>query len=241
MNATTANYTAEIAAFAANATVSTIPTAFLTLLSIYFLDTFAAMLAGSVQPVYHSAAKAIRFTHGLGSPDASYTALDGMNTSLSGQMFLMGLAAGDFEFEHTIEGATPASSVFPALLSLSAAYNKTGEEFLAAMAVGYELATRIAAATTLEVEDVLGFHPAGLGSPAAAAAVGTLLQWDADTIASGMGIAVNSASGLVDYLSTGADTRNTHAARAGQLGVEAALMAKAGVQGSKDIFENPEG
>ncbi len=181
------------------------------------------------------------FTHGAGGVDSTYTALDGTNTSLSGQMLLMGWSAADFEYEHTIEGATSASSVFPALLCVAAAHHKTGEEFLAALAVGYELATRIAAATTLGVEDVLGFHAAGLAGPATAAAVGSLLHWDVETVASGMGVASSSAAGLLAYLSTGADTRDLHAARAGQLGAEAAFMAHAGVLGPRDVLENPEG
>jgi 2-methylcitrate dehydratase PrpD len=64
----------------------------------------------------------------------------------------MGIAAGGFEFEHVISNAHPASAMYPALLSVASAYPKTGEEFLVAMAVGYELATRIGAASTTEVE-----------------------------------------------------------------------------------------
>lgn len=237
----TTDFTFELASFAANATFSTLSNSFAALLPVFFLDTFAVMLAGSVQPVYQSTAQAITRTYGHGATGAAYIALDGKNSSLSGQMLLMGLSSSDFEYEHNIEGAQPASAVLPSLLCLAAEHHNTGKEFLAALGVGYELATRIAAATTLQVEEVKGFHAAGLAGPATAAAVGTLLGWNESTIASAMGIAASSSSGLLAYLSTGADTRRLHPARAGQLAVEAALMADAGVLGPRDVLENPQG
>ncbi len=207
------------------------------------LDTFAVMLAGSVQPVCQSAAQAIESTYGSGSSfNKSYTALDGTNSSLSGQMFLTSLAAGDFEFEHIIEGAHPASAMFPTLLCVADAHHKTGEDLLAAMAIGYGFATRIGAATTLTAETVKGFHIVGSnGDLATAAAVGNLLNYDADTIASAMGIAASSSGGLQAYISTGAMTRRLYPARAGQLGAEAAFQADAGIEGPRDVLENLEG
>ncbi|KIX95942.1 uncharacterized protein Z520_08197 [Fonsecaea multimorphosa CBS 102226] len=242
MNSTTVNYTAELANFAANATISAIPSSFLALLPIFILDTFSAMLAGLVQPVYRSAVKVVNITYGPGSTHAAYTAIDGTVSSLSGQMFLMGLAAADFEFEHVINNAHPASAMFPALLSVAAAHHKTGTELFTAMAVGYELATRIGAASTAQVESVRGFHNPGLnGDLATAAAVGRLMGWDADTIASAMGLAASSSGGLLAFVNTGAMTKRLHPARAGQLGAEAAFLAHAGVVGPANILENPLG
>ncbi|EXJ63613.1 uncharacterized protein A1O5_11374 [Cladophialophora psammophila CBS 110553] len=242
MNTTGVNYTAELASFAANATFSAIPSSFLALLPISILDTFSTMLAGSVQPVYRSAIKAVDITYGTGSTHAAYTALDGTVSSLSGQMFLLGLAAADFEFEHVIQNAHPASAMFPALLCVAAAHHKAGKELLAAMAVGYELATRIGAASTAHVESVRGFHNPGLnGDLATAAAVGRLMGWDADTIASAMGLAASSSGGLLAFVNTGAMTKRLHAARAGQLGAEAAFLAHARVVGPANVLENPLG
>ncbi|OAP62383.1 hypothetical protein AYL99_04586 [Fonsecaea erecta] len=242
MNTTTTNYTAVLANFASNATISMIPSSFLALLPIFILDTFSAMLAGSVQPVYLSAVKAVNITYGTGSAHAAYTALDGTVSSLSGQMFLMGLAAADFEFEHVISNAHPASAMFPALFCVAAAHHKTGPELLTAMAVGYELATRIGAASTTQVESIRGFHNPGLnGDLATAAAVGRLMGWDADTIASAMGLAASSSGGLLAFVNTGAMTKRLHPARAGQLGAEAAFLANAGVVGPANVLENPLG
>ncbi len=79
------------------------------------------------------------------------------------------------------------------------------------------------------------------GDLATAAAVGRLMGWDAETIASAMGIAASSSGGLLAFINTGDMTKRLHPARAGQLGAEAAFMAHAGVVGPLNILENPDG
>jgi 2-methylcitrate dehydratase PrpD len=236
---TSVPYTAEMADFAANFTFESLPSTFVALLSIFTLDTLAVMLAGMVQPVYRSALEATTFLH---SGNGTYTTLDGTHISLSGQMYMMGLTTGDFEFDHVIEGSHPSSSVFPALLCVAAAYHKSGRDLLSAMAIGYEYAARIGYAIGGEdAEEETGFHTMINGAPATAAAVGNLMGWDADLIASAMGLAASSSSGLYAWINTEAMTRRTHPASMGQLGAEAALLAKAGVVGPRNIMENRYG
>jgi 2-methylcitrate dehydratase PrpD len=230
-----------MANFAANSTFESLPHSFVALLSIFMLDTFAVMLSGIVQPVYRSALEAIEFSHGSSSANATYTTLDGTNTSLSGQMYMMGLAAGDFEFDHVIEASHPSSSMFPALLCVAAAFHRSGKELLSAMAIGYEFATRIGYATGLDAEEGKGFHAMINGDPATAAAVGNLMGWNASLIASAMGLAASSSSGLLAWINTESMTRRTHPANQGQLGAIAALLAKSGVVGPPNIIENEYG
>jgi 2-methylcitrate dehydratase PrpD len=243
MNSTITNvpYTAEIANFAANSTFEALPTSFVALLSIFMLDNFSAMLAGMVQPVYQSALQAVKFSHGSSGGNATYITLDGTETSLAGQMYLFGLATGSFEFDHVIEASHPSSSMFPALLCMAAAYHKSGKEFLSAMAIGYEYATRIGYATGRSSEYDKGFHAMINGAPATAAAVGNLMGWDADLIASAMGLAASSSAGLLAWINTDSMTRRTHPASMGQLGAEAAILAQAGVVGPPNIMENSYG
>ncbi|KAH8807150.1 hypothetical protein F5884DRAFT_899597 [Xylogone sp. PMI_703] len=155
-------YTAELAAFVANATVTNISSTFLALLPLFILDTSSAIISGLVQPVYRSAVTAVRITYGHSSGEETYITVDGTPSSLSGAILLNGLTAGDFEFEHVISNAHPASAVFPALLTVAAAHHKTGEDFLVAITVGYELAARIKATSTTTIESEKGFHNPGL-------------------------------------------------------------------------------
>jgi 2-methylcitrate dehydratase PrpD len=240
-------YTAQMANFAANSTFESLPSSFVVLLSIFMLDTFAVMLAGTAQPVYQYALRAITISHGSGSDNTSYVTLDGTETSLSGQMYMMGFAAGNFEFEHVVSASHPASAVFPALLCVAASNHKSGKELLSAMAIGYEYATRIGFATVGHsnssevVEKETAFHAMINGPPATAAAIGNLMDWDADLIASAMGLVASSSSGLSAWLHTDAMTRRTHPASQGQLGAEAALLAEAGIKGPSNVMENQYG
>ncbi|KAF2722541.1 2-methylcitrate dehydratase PrpD [Polychaeton citri CBS 116435] len=159
-------YTAELAAL-----VST--------LSLSVLDASSAMLAGAVQPVFRSAVEMVALTHGGAGSTPVLTAIDGTVFSLSKTMLPNSIACEDFEFEHVIEDAHPALAMVPTLLSIAANHHISGKELLTAMAVGYELATRIGFASTAEVESVRGFHNPGLnGDLATAAAVSRLLHID---------------------------------------------------------------
>ncbi|KAF2498752.1 2-methylcitrate dehydratase PrpD [Lophium mytilinum] len=241
------SYTAQMATFAANTTFEALPASFLLLLSIWMLDNFSVMLAGRAQPIYQSALEAVKITHGSGRGNVSYATLDGTQTSLSGQMYMMGFAAAAFEFEHVVSASHPASGVFPALLCVAAANHKSGKEFLSAMAIGYEYATRIGFATvgfseTSEVvEKETAFHAMINAPPATAAAVGNLMGWDAEMIASAMGLAASNSAGLSSWLHTEAETRRTHPASGGQLGAEAAFLAKAGIKGPLNVMEQEYG
>jgi 2-methylcitrate dehydratase PrpD len=119
---------------------------------------------------------------------------------------------------------------------MAATYHKSGKEFLLAMAIGYKYATRIGYATRRSSKYDKGFHAMINGAPATAAAVGNLIGWDADLIASAIGLAASSSAGLLGWINTDSMTRRTHPASIGQLGVEAAILAQAGVVGCETSY-----
>lgn len=236
-----ANFTMDLARFAAGLTSKALPKTLHTSLPILVLDIVSAMLTGMVQPVYSSSVEALTAIHGTGGPQ-SVTAIDGSVASPFSAMYLNGIAAGAFQIEHVVLNAHPSSSVLPALLVYASTKETTGESFLTALAAGYEVCARIGLASGSSVEDERGFHnPAINGQLAAAAAVGNLLGWDAETIASAMGVAASSSGGLVAFQTTEAKTKQIHPGHGGPLGIEAALMANAGVTGPPDILENESG
>jgi len=140
-----------------------------------------------------------------------------------------------------IEASHPSSAMFPALFSVAAAYHKSGKELLSAMAIGYEYATRLGFATGRDSELAKGFHAMINGNPATAAAVGNMMGWESDIIASAMGLASSTSAGLFAWVATDAMTRRTHPASAGQLGAESAFLAHAGVKGPMNVIENRYG
>src|SRR5262249_51817094 len=114
-------------------------------------------------------------------------------------------------------------------------------ELLTALAVGFEVSARIAR-TAVGLEAVRGFHNPGTQGPfGAAAAVGKLYGFDADRPTNALGIAGSSAAGLLEFAWSGGDTKRLHLGRAAQLGLEAALLARAGGRGPATVLEGRSG
>jgi 2-methylcitrate dehydratase PrpD len=230
--------TAALADFSANFAGSEIPVALRRLAHTFVTDNLATMLVGAVQPVHRDTAIGLMQAHGAGAT----AAIGGAALPLSASVFLDGVAAADFEFEHVTTNTHASSTVFPAIFALAAREKCSGREFLEAMVVGYEVATRIGAACGDAVESQRGFHNPGLnGVLASAAACCRLLRLDTTTTASAMGLAASNAAGLMAFQSTGAMTKRLHPGRAAQLGLESAMLAQAGVLGPTDVLENPKG
>ncbi|KAL2877924.1 hypothetical protein SGCOL_006874 [Colletotrichum sp. CLE4] len=198
------------------------------------LDDMKKWRIGDYSRLLYMISEALTSIHGNGGPQ-SVAAIDGTETTIFGAMYLNGIAAGAFQVEHVVLNAHPSSSVLPALLVYASTSNTatTGEDFLTALAAGYEVCARIGLALGASVEDERGFHnPTINGRLAAAAAVGNLLDWDAEIIASAMGVAASSSGGLVAFQTTNAKTKQIHPGHDGPLGIEAALMARAGLGGT---------
>ncbi|KAK1497186.1 hypothetical protein CCUS01_13225 [Colletotrichum cuscutae] len=237
------NYTMDLARLAASLTSKALPKSLYGTLPIIVIDIIPAMLIGMVEPVYKSSTEALTNIHGNGGPQ-SVVSIDGSETTIFGAMYLNGIAAAAFQIEHVVLNAHPSSSVLPALLVYASTRNTntSGENFLTALAAGYEVCARIGLVSCSLVEDGRGFHnPAINGQLAVAVAVGNLLSWDAATIASALRVAASSSGGLVAFQTTDAKTTQIHPGHGGPLGIEAALMARAGVTGPPNILENEMG
>ncbi|KAK1506849.1 hypothetical protein CTAM01_03181, partial [Colletotrichum tamarilloi] len=203
------NYTMDLARFAASLNSKALPRSLYGTLPIIGVDIITAVLTGMVKPVYKSSTEALTTIHGNSGPQ-SVAAIDGLETTIFGAMYLNGTAAGALQIEHVVLNAHPSSSVLPALLVYASTRNTntSGEDFLTALAAGYEGCARIGLASCSSVEDERGFkNPAINGQLAMAAAVGNLLSWDAATIASAMGLAASSSGGLVAFQTTDAQTK----------------------------------
>jgi 2-methylcitrate dehydratase PrpD len=92
------------------------------------------------------------------------------------------------------------------------------------------------------LETVRGFHNPGTQGPfGAAAAVGKLYGLDEDRLTDALGIAGSSSAGLLEFAWSGGDTKRLHLGRAGQLGLESALLARQGVRGPATVLEGRYG
>lgn len=134
----------------------------------------------------------------------------------------------------------PGCVVIPAALAAAEEAGATGQEFLAAVIVGYEVAIRIGSAVGRS-HYAYWQNTATCGGYGAAAAAGFLLALDPEQHVWALGNAGSMAAGLWQFNQDGAMTKHLHAGRAASNGVLAARLAQRGFTGAKAILEGAQG
>jgi 2-methylcitrate dehydratase PrpD len=176
--------------------------------------------------------------------DGSCTAIGHARTlSAAGAALVNGTAAHGEDFDDTFEGGPVHAGVVvvPAVLAACERHNPSGQAALKGIAVGLELTCRSSLVVPKAVHKS-GFHPtAVLGAMGAAAAVGAALNLGERQIVDALGIAGSMAGGIIEYLAEGAWTKRMHPGWAAQSGIRAALMARAGFNGPRTVFEGTHG
>jgi len=160
-----------------------------------------------------------------------------------GAAFVNGIAAHGEDFDNTFEGCPVHSGavIVPAVLALAERDGLTGAQAMAAMAVGIEVICRLGLVAQKGVH-AGGFHPTSiLGTMAAALACGHAMGLDEGRLTHALGIAGSAASGIIEYLADGSSTKRMHAGWAAQAGLRAAMLARAGFDGPRTVFEGTHG
>jgi 2-methylcitrate dehydratase PrpD len=146
----------------------------------------------------------------------------------------------DYDDTHTTV-IHPSAPIFPAALALSEQRTVSGKDFLAAFAVGVEVACRIGLILVQHFrEGAAHWHITNTcGVLGAASAVGRLLKLDQEQMIYAFAIAGTQASGLREVF--GSMCKPFHAGKAAQNGLMAALLAERGFTGTDGIFEGARG
>src|SRR5215469_13172145 len=129
--------------------------------------------------------------------------------------------------------------VAEAALAIAERTDAGGEEVLAAIVLGYEVAGRIGEAVTPGFR-TRGFHGCLVAIFAGAVAAGRLLRLDAAPMAQAIALSATSIGGLAAAANTSV-AREYHAGLAAMLGVNAALAAQRGYQAEEHILEMHRG
>ena len=161
----------------------------------------------------------------------------------SGAALVNGTAAHGEDFDDTFEGGPIHAGVVivPAVLAACERHRPDGSAALKGIAVGLEATCRMSLVVPKAVHKS-GFHPtAVLGAMGAAAAVSAALGSTARQTVDALGIAGSMAGGIIEYLAEGAWTKRMHPGWAAQSGIRAALMARAGFNGPRTVFEGTHG
>lgn len=153
-----------------------------------------------------------------------------------------GTAAHTVEVDDIFKDAIyhPGAPTIASALAVAQQSQADGAQFLRAVAVGYEISTRIGAA--LGRAHYRYWHSTGtIGAFGAAAAAAALYRLPADKFAHALATAATFASGLQQAFRMDSMSKPLHAGRAAEGGVLSAQMAMAGVTGSLDILDGDAG
>lgn len=206
------------------------------------LDTLAAMISGSqLKP----GKLAIAYARAQGgSPQASVIGTDQLTTAtMAAHINGMLAHADETDDSHAPSLTHPGCSVVPAALAMAEAMNASGDEFLRAVTVGYDVCTRTNLAITADVLKATQRSTYSIsGTFGAMAAAATLAKLKPENLPYAVSYAAQQASGLScwrrdkehvekAFVFGGMPARN---------GVCAVSMVQAGFTGVADVLEEGE-
>lgn len=133
------------------------------------------------------------------------------------------------------------ATVIPTALAVAEAEGRTGAEFLAAMALGYEVVGRVGREYDT-ITTPRGFRATAIyGVFGAAAAAARLMNLTADEVATALGFAANLAGGLGQTWNEGSSEWRFQVGIAGRNGIFAARIAATGTSAARQSLEGPAG
>jgi len=167
---------------------------------------------------------------------------DGRRAHVRAAALINGAAAHTAEVDDIFRDGIyhPGAPTISAALAVAQSRGASGEAFLRAVIVGYEVSTRIAAA--MGRAHYRYWHNTGtIGCFGAASAAAELLGLDRVRFAHALATVTTFAAGLQQAFRSDSMSKPMHAGRAADAGVTAAFAAAEGVTGALDIMEGEAG
>lgn len=200
------------------------------------IDTLGVMLAGSTREVSKKVKGTMPQAQGNSRLVGSREQTDAMTAAM-----INGVAAHALDFDdNCYAGFVHGSAVIvPTALAAADAKNAGGELLLKAIALGSECQYRLGMALDNKLYHAGWWTTGMLGSIGACAAAAIIFDLSVDECANALGIALVSASGM--KAAFGTDSKPLLAGLAAQRGIQAAMLAQAGMSGPVDVLEHPSG
>jgi 2-methylcitrate dehydratase PrpD len=230
--------TRRLSDYVAGSLTRPLPNAVLEKARHHVLDTLAAMVSGSR---LHPGLKAIDYVAALGGRAEASIVGTPLRTSVTNAALANGMLAHADETDdsHAESRTHPGCAVIPAALSIAERVHATGEQFVRAVVLGYDVCTRVSEALGAEgfAAAARSTHSVG-GIFGAGAAAAALLAFDAAQVRHLLSYCAQQASGV------GCNVRDTdHVEKAfdfggmpARNGVAAATMVAHGFTGVDDVF-----
>ena len=238
--ASDASLTARLAAYALQAMQQPLPELVIERAQIHLLDTIAAMVSGSQLPAGIAARQFVKAQRAIPVADVVAT---GFKTSPIDAALANAMAAHADETDdaHPASITHPGCAVIPAALAMAQQMGSSGQQFLHAIVLGYDLCARFGIAMgggPFITERGFDTHAFG-GSFGAAFAAGALALKTPAQMASVISYGAQQTSGLATlfrdrehiekaFVFAGMPSRN---------GVAAAMMVQSGLPGVGDVLD----
>jgi 2-methylcitrate dehydratase PrpD len=202
------------------------------------LDTIACAIAGHQGEETDQVAA---LASGLAQSSES-SVIGGERLSLAGATLLNGYLVTAVTMcdihRATLTHVTP--EVVPAALAVAERDGSSGRDLLVALAAGFEVTPRVGIGADYPAMRARGWHgPGVLGPFGAAAAVGRLRGFDADTMAKAFGLAGSQAAGT--FAAWGTPTVKFHQCRGALSGLMAALLAEQNFLATREFLTAKDG
>lgn len=227
------SFTLSLAGLAAGLSFRDLSPAAIAWASRAFADTLGCALAGVGEAAVIKLAAVVP---GSAGPAMVFGQTRRMHALDAAQINGVSAHALDFDDCNLEMDGHPSVSIVPALLALGDQLDCSGADLLVAYVAGLEAEIRLARVANPAHLD-RGWHPTvTFGVIGAAVACGRLLRLDAAQMATAIGIAASSASGL--RANSGTMTKPFHAGQANRNGLQAALLAQAGMTANSGVLEH---
>ena len=236
-----AEETRSLAAWAASLTLDQVPADMRAIAVDLLVDQIGIQIGCSHLPW----AQAVRDTYRSAGGEAEATTVRyGDRLPVASVTFINSVFGHSFEYDDAnplIHGHIGGELV-PPLLALSEREHLTGAAFLTSLVTGYEVRGRVGWAVSPTMLERGGpQYSTTCGPFGTAAAVGKLLEFGADGIHNALAVAGTFSGGLMQYDQGGGSVKRLFTAVAAIGGLQAAMLAKAGITGPEGILEGARG
>ncbi|HXF66169.1 MAG TPA: MmgE/PrpD family protein [Burkholderiales bacterium] len=231
--------TPELIRYLAQARTAPIPAEVRAKAKHHVLDTLAAMVSGTtIKP----GAFALRYVEQLGGKPEAQVVGSGLLTSAVNAALANGMLAHADETDDSngSAGIHPGCAVVPAALAMAEREDASGEEFLRAVILGYDVGCRTTKALGRDALRKRNHLPFSIGGTlGASAAAGCLARLDEAQFRHLLSCGAQQASGVMTYAR---DTEHIEKAfifggMPARNGVTAATLVQSGYTGVHDVFD----
>jgi 2-methylcitrate dehydratase PrpD len=227
-------YTGALAKFKTSSSFESLPREVIDKVKMCIYHALACSFAG-----HHLAEPqiAINFLKNLHSTGRSTSLVDGIKGEAQDIAFVNAVLGHSITQEDMhLDAGHPGSMIIPVALAMGEETGCSGKEFMAAVAVGYEVMARVGRSMS-SLEFFKKFRTSSFFGPyGTCAAAAKLMKLTDEQTVNALGMAASLSSGLLQFTVEGTGDFSFQNGFAARNGIAAAMLGKAGIQTAKSVL-----